>query len=340
MGQSLFSQQLREARRPSGVAELDRLGVTRGVRRGPQWQRVGRGLYVPAGHDLTTAQRIQAAVPALPGGGAVGGWAAAFVLGADWLDGRGLDGRPLPVPLCVGQHVHRRSTAELRYVRDRLGPADVGVRHGVPVTPPARTAFDVARWSDGLTEAVVALDAMAHFGLVQLSDVQVHADGFPRLVGGRQVRTALGLADAGVLSPWESRLRMVYVLDAGLPRPLVNRTLYDDRGRFIAIPDLLDVEAGLVLEYDGSGHRERRQHNADNVREEELERAGLIVVRADSYDYRHRRTRLVERVREARQRGLARDRRRDRWTLTVPEWALDPYESLSDEDKDALFGLT
>jgi hypothetical protein len=80
MGQSLFSQQLREARRPSSVAELDRLGVTRGVRRGRQWQRVGRGQYVPAGHDFTTAQRIQAAVPALPGGGAVGGWAAAFVL--------------------------------------------------------------------------------------------------------------------------------------------------------------------------------------------------------------------------------------------------------------------
>jgi hypothetical protein len=123
-----------------------------------------------------------------------------------------------------------------------------------------------------------------------------------------------------------------------MPQPLVNRAVFDDCGRFVGIPDLLDVEAGLVLEYDGSGHRERMQHNRDNGREERLEDVNLIVVRADSYDYRYQRPQLIERLRKARARGLRRDRRRDRWTLEPPPWAQNPYDLLTDEDKEALYG--
>lgn len=266
------------------------------------------------------------------------GWAAAFVHGVDWLDGRGVDGRHLPVPLCVGPDVRRRSTERLVYTRARLSPTDKQVRFGLPVTSPMRTALDCARWAVDLEEAVVALDALARFDLVNLSSFAQYVADSPRVVGIRQVRQALTHAEEGVRSAWESRLRMDAVLEAGLPRLLVNPAVYDDRGRFVAIPDLLDVEAGLMLEYDGSGHRERQQHNADNVREEALERVGLTVVRADSLDYRQRRAQLVSRMRDGRRRGLDRDRRRDHWTLAGPARALDPYASLTDEDKEALFG--
>lgn len=308
------------------------------MRQGPTWQGTSYGHYRPAGAPATAAQRILDQVPALPPGGAFGGWVAAFVHGVDWLDGLDVGGRPLPVPVYAGVQVHRRSTSELRYARHRLDFSEVVSRHGLRVTSALRTAFDVARWAPSTTEAVVALDAVASFGLVPLADLGHYVAEMARAGGVPRVREALRRADAGVRSPWESRLRMVYVLEAGLPRPLVNRTVYDDRGRFVAIPDLLDVEAGLVLEYDGSGHREREQHNADNAREEALESVGLIVVRADSLDYRHRRAPLVARLRDGRRRGMARNRGKDRWTLTPPAWALDPYESLTDEDKEALFG--
>jgi hypothetical protein len=256
----------------------------------------------------------------------------------DWLDGLDIDGCPMPVPVYACPEVHRRSTPELRYARHRLDSDEVVSRHGLRITSARRTAFDVARWAPSTTEAVVALDAVASLGLVPLAHVGHHVANMARTGGVPQVREALRWAQAGVRSPWESRLRMVYVLEARMPRPLVNPTVYDDRGHFVAIPDLLDAEAGLVLEYDGSGHREREQHNADNAREEALERLGLVVVRADSLDYRHRRAHLVARLRDGRRRGMARDRGKDRWTLTPPAWALDPYESLTDEDKEALFG--
>ena len=79
---------------------------------------------------------------------------------------------------------------------------------------------------------------------------------------------------------------MFYQLQAGLPRPLVNRPVFDLDGRFLGIPDLLDPEAGLVTEFDGRLHRERRQHQTDNIREEKLEGSNLTVCRVDSLDLR------------------------------------------------------
>ena len=90
-----------------------------------------------------------------------------------------------------------------------------------------------------------------------------------------------------------------------------------------------DIEAGLALEYDGAtwrsqranGHRDREQHREDNAREERLERAGLIVVRAEKSDLTVHRRQLIERIANARADGLARDRGRDRWTIEEPgDW--------------------
>lgn len=57
---------------------------------------------------------------------------------------------------------------------------------------------------------------------------------------------------------------------------------------------------GLALEFDGAQHREREQHRADNVREEKLERRGLILVRADTTDISRYRSELCDRITAAR----------------------------------------
>jgi hypothetical protein len=112
-----------------------------------------------------------------------------------------------------------------------------------------------------------------------------------------------------------------------LDSPLVNQPVFDLAGNFLGAPDLLDEEAGLAIEYDGmtwassttpDGHRDSSQHREDNVREERLERTGLLVVRADHQDLTRHRPRLAERLTSARSDGLSRDRRRDRWTLEPP----------------------
>ncbi len=209
--------------------------------------------------------------------------------------------------------------AGIDYKQHRLAEDEVSTRAGIPWTSPARTASDLLHTATDLTEAVVALDAMLAAGL-PVRDLSLT----PGRRGARQAREALTLARAGVASTWESRLRMLYVLELGLPMPLVNHPVYDLDGRLLGVPDLLDVEAGLVLEFDGSrwsgspvagGHRDRDQHRADNVREELFERAGLTVVRADGRDVGYYRRRLMARVGAARSDGLKRDRSRDRWVV-------------------------
>ena len=102
--------------------------------------------------------------------------------------------------------------------------------------------------------------------------------------GVRRVSAALDLAGELSRSPNETRMRLVWVLDAGLPAPRVNQPVFDRGGRLLGIVDLLDVEAGLVGEYDGADHRGAARHAGDVGREDELRRAGLEVFRVTGPD--------------------------------------------------------
>ncbi|MGI8577167.1 MAG: hypothetical protein ACR2KG_04450 [Nocardioidaceae bacterium] len=63
-------------------------------------------------------------------------------------------------------------------------------------------------------------------------------------------------------------------------------------------------------------------------------------LRADSLDIREHRIELIRRLREARLRGLRRDRRQDRWTTVEPGWwqADCMAPELTDAEKDELYG--
>lgn len=214
---SRFLRELPSTVRPVSAAELVRRGHSKHVLDGPRWRRTTRGFDVPAGTSSTPTQRVVEGAAVAPVGAVLGGWAAAFALGSDLLDG--LDDhttRPIPVSVILPPRLHRAS---------------------VP-------------------------------------------------------------------------------------------GIFDRAGRFLGVPDLLDVDAGLVLEYDGGswnstrtpgGHRDRDQHREDNAREELFERAGLLVVRADKGDLSRYRRRLRDRLTAARCDGLRRDRSRDGWTLQPPD---------------------
>jgi hypothetical protein len=108
-------------------------------------------------------------------------------------------------------------------------------------------------------------------------------------------------------------LRYVWIVLAGLPKPVVNPVVVDEDGWFVGKPDLLDPGAGATGEYDGAQHRDLRQHTDDNDREESFERVNLVVARATAVDLWSRRARLVWRLQDAYRRGRSRDRARDRW---------------------------
>jgi hypothetical protein len=251
----------------------------------------------------------------LPAGAAISGWAAAYLLGCSDLDGLGRDGSSRePVLIDLPPPVQMRRREGIGQIRSALADDDVVEVEGIAVTSPLRTAFDLARLSEG-REAVVALDAVGRDLRVEVSDVAEYAEHRRRWKGVPQARWAVRLADARSRSKGETRLRLVWSIDAGLPTPEVNVTVTTTDGFLLGIVDLLDPEAGFVGEYDGGGHRELGRHTLDNAREEWLEGAGLTVVRATAIDVRQvARVRTVRRLQAGHARARSRDRRRDRWT--------------------------
>jgi hypothetical protein len=165
----------------------------------------------------------------------------------------------------------------------------------------------------GAEEGLVAADATVRAGLTTREQLAEALNRMAGLKGVPQARIAVPLVDGRAESGPESRLRYVWVVEAGLPVPLVNPIVVDQDGRFIARADLLDPEAATVGENDGEHHRDLQQHTADNVREEDLEGLNLEVTRSTALDLWPHRPRLVARLTVARQRGICRDRSRDAW---------------------------
>ena len=312
------SRELSRTVRPRSRGELLASGVSRRTLAGPSWRQVAHGWHVPAAAPRTAAQRVVEAAVVVPRA-CLSGWAAGYVLGADLLDGRdALTGRTQDVRLVLPADASRVVVPSVRCVRTDLDEQDVVLRHGLRLTGPVRTALDLAREATDPVEAVVVLDSLLGARVLHLRQL-VRLETSGPLRGSAQARLASTLARARVRSPWETRLRLFVTRDLRLPEPLVNVPVFDHDGTFLGAPDLLDVEAGLALEFDGSGHRERERHRSDNVREEGFERHGLVVVRADSLDLTQHRPELGGRILAGRRDGL-RNRSPRRWTTDPPSW--------------------
>lgn len=253
-------------------------------------------------------------------GGAVTGWASARMHGAAFFDGLRRDGRtPVPVPLNCGPLHQIRWLPGDDLLRDNLLDDEIESVHGVPCTADDRACFDVMRFARDVREAVVGLDMMAAALRTSIRRMGSYVDRHPAWTGVQQARDALPLADEHSRSPQETRLRLVWVLDAGRPRPLVNQPLFDLSGRLLGYPDLIDPEAGVVGEYDGEDHRDAVRHSSDVDRESGFRDHGLEVVRVTGPDLRDT-LRVTDRIHSCfrRARWLPPDRRT--WTLVPPPW--------------------
>ena len=291
--------------RSARTGDLLALGVSRDDLRGPRWRAPFRGVHSPAlGAPVTALQRIYDAAELLPAGGVLGGWASAYLLGARELDGAGASGQTVEAVTCVvPRQCHLADRGGVRYFRADLGDEDRVAVDGVPVTSRIRTGFDLARWAS-LEDGVVALDVMARqTGLDPLAVVG-YVREHPRLRRAPAARRAAHLADPGARSTGESRLRVLWLLEAGLPQPVCNAYVVDAVGEVVACTDLLDPRTGMCAEYDGPTHRTLEGHTSDNSREEALEDLGLVVVRATSVDlWRRNRPATARRLQRAHARA-------------------------------------
>lgn len=303
---------------PVAVDSLGMAGPTPRQARGPHWRRVGHGLYVPTWTpDTGPNQRVLEASCRLPARGAVTGWAALSWLGASWHDGTRPDGSSRPVDIATGM-VRCRPGHGVAVSQERLAPEDVTRVDGVRVTLAARSVLFEMRYASSLREAVVALDMAAIADLVTIQELAAWCERHAGWTGIPQARQAVVLADENSWSPAETRMRLAWMLDAGLPRPRCNVPVFDNRGRFVAVPDLLDEEAGLAVEYDGAVHLEAHRRRRDLARERALRSLGLeclTVVAGDAWDRR----RLATTMLTSREQALTRASSLRLWTTDPPD---------------------
>lgn len=291
-------------------------------RTGPLWSHPHRGVTQSVLVDADAGlARVLAAAVALPGV-PLGTWAAALLHGVPDLDGTNWAGELLDVVFCPGRSGARAPRPGLRPLRSTLTDADVvpAPDHpDIPITSPLRTAFDVGRMAPSLPAAVADLDAVLRVTQVPVPALAQYAADRRGWKGVQRVRAALPLLDPRAASRPESLMRVVWRLDADLPPPQVNVPVYANDGTLLGKPDLLDVESGLVAEFDGAHHRQADQHADDNVREELFEAHGLTVVRAMFRDVRSPfNSGLVARLRTGYRRAVRATERQDGRSWFVP----------------------
>ena len=193
---------------------------------------------------------------------------------------------PLPLRLARQQVLHVSVPVGKRAPEGRftcghqvvLRAEDVDERHGIPSTTPARTFCDLASTLT-LAELVAVGDHLVRrgAGTLTVDELAAAVAGYPGRRGLVKLRRALDLLDEGSESPKESELRVV-IIEAGLPRPECNASVFDAGGRFVARVDLSYAHLKIAIEYEGDHHRDKSRWRADLARRRRLEALGWVYL--------------------------------------------------------------
>lgn len=177
--------------------------------RGPRFRRLFADVYVRADVPVDLALRSLAAYRLVEGRGVLGGWSAAELLGASC----GPEKAPAEVVVPNGR---QKEQSGLIVRRGLLLPDETTIVDGIAMTSPLRTAYDLARRKP-LTEAVVAVDALAH--AFRFAPREVITFGY-RHLGARdsaQLLEVIRFANPLAESPMETRIRLAVVFDGPGP---------------------------------------------------------------------------------------------------------------------------
>jgi very-short-patch-repair endonuclease len=209
----------------------------------------------------------------IPPGAAFSGLTAAWLHG---LDVAPCDPIEVTIPAPGGSG--RLAGASVR--RAPLAAGEIVLRHRLPTTTAFRTAVDLGG-RRVVMEGVVAVDLFLHAELVSMTELRDYVADHSGAKGIARLRRVLDLAEPKAESAMESRLRVQLVM-ARLPRPEVQVSVKDERGRFLGRPDLLYPRQRLAIEYDGGHHRDRMVE--DNRRQNGLVGAGYRLLRFTAAD--------------------------------------------------------
>jgi len=206
--------------------------------------------------------------------GIITGVAASALHGAEWVDD------DVPVEL-LWNSTHPPEGIVVR--NERIGEDEQMRVAGLPVTTPARTAFDLGRYLRR-GQALARLDALMRAAPFSIEDVMLLTKRYKGARGVAKLKAILPLVDGGAASPQESRLRLLFI-DAGLPKPTTQIAIYDEWGNYVRTIDMGWEDFKVGAEYDGDQHRTNRAQYVKDMRVwPELARLRWHVVRAIKED--------------------------------------------------------
>ena len=252
-------------------------------------EMVYRNVYVGKDQQVTPVRRAIAAWLWSGRTATVAGLSAAALHGSRWID----PGLPAELNRAEGCPI-----AGIVIHREALSADESCLVRGIPVTTPARTAFDLGR-RKGLTAAVIRLDALANVTELIPAAVRAIAERHPGARGLVQLRRVIELMDGGAESPQESRTRLLLVR-SGLGKPETQIVVHDRFDYPFARIDMGWAEWKVGVEFDGAQHwTDPAQRTADIDRYAELAARGWIIIRVSSELLRYRPAVVVARICDA-----------------------------------------
>jgi hypothetical protein len=273
-----------------GSAALSAGLLTRAALRGRHYRRLLPDMYAPAELPPDLALRSRAAFLWGRGRGVLAGYSAAELLGSECAPADAPAELALPA-------AHQRSPKGLIVRQVRLADDEYLARGGIVLTTPLRTAYDLARQCP-LVEAVVAVDALAgRYGFTG-ADLTAFAERYVGARGTLRLADMVGLVEPAAESAMETRLRLV-IVHGGLPRPVAQHLVADERGQIVARVDLAYPEALVAIEYEGAEHFTDRQVVRDGRRYTQLADLGWRVFRYFAHDVYRRPDRITTELRRA-----------------------------------------
>jgi hypothetical protein len=216
-----------------------------------RWYRpIFRGIYIPKRTVPTLLDRTVGAWLSSKRQAVIAGVAASALHGAQWVDA------DIPIEM-MSRSVRPQRGLIVR--NEALGHDEITRVAGLPVTTPARTAFDLGRHLPR-GRALERLDALMHATPFSIEDVLLIAKRHPGARGTRRLRELLALVDGGAASPKESWLRLLF-LDAGFPKPTTQIPVVEG-GRLVRMLDMGWEYFMVAAEYDGDQHRTNGSRSA------------------------------------------------------------------------------
>ncbi|PRC46072.1 hypothetical protein C6A85_91950, partial [Mycobacterium sp. ITM-2017-0098] len=200
--------------------------------------------------------------------GIVTGLAAAAFHGSAWIDDDTAIELIYNFPRCPRGIVTRN---------ERIAPDEWHVRDGLPVTTPARTAYDLGRFRSDY-EALARLDALMRVRPYSVDDVVGLAKRYKGARGVARLKAILPFVDGGAESPRESWWRKL-VIDSGFPVPATQIPVIDEDGRYVRRLDFGWQDYTVAVEYDGEQHQsDREQYLKDRRVLPTLRRLGWHII--------------------------------------------------------------